>query len=178
MKKWYLYRLFQHSRFWFLLAVLFIITYGVLYSKKMSMMLFPYNSMYSIDFYHNKTGEMYAMKVDGRVVPITDKWYWKKDFLETSLRGFVHYTEDSNRVFLDHYIPYKFHRNSTRQFLLSKLTPGQIDAHQWAKWYLKFAGERIAPGQNLEVYTYHFEITENGFKITDSTRVWKSNGNE
>ncbi|MBS1929297.1 MAG: hypothetical protein JST95_11945 [Bacteroidetes bacterium] len=156
------------------MAVLFIIIYAIAFDKKMSLLLFPYNAMYSVDFNHNNTGEVYACKQNGTIIPITGKWYWKKDFLETSLRGFVHYVEDTNRVFLNHYILYRFSNPIVQQYLVDKLTPGKIKPEKWVTWYTCFAGRKIEPGDSLEIIRYSFDFDRNGFQLIDSVTIWKN----
>lgn len=140
-------------------------------------MLFPYNAMYSVDFYHNTKGSLYAMKVDGKTIPITKKWYWKKDFLETSLRGFAHYISDSDHVYMDDYLPHAFHNPGVQKHLLSALSPGKIDKHSWAVWYAEFAGVSFNSNSVFELYHYNYEIMADGFQIKDSVKIWAS-GNE
>lgn len=173
MKKLFLYRLFKYSKPAFLLAVIFITIYGVAISKKMSFVIFPYNAMYSVDFYGNNTGETYALKLNEKIIPITGKWYWKKDFLETSLRGFAHYIEDSNRVFMNHYLLYKFPKSSFSQYLETHLTPGVINDKDWVLWYTSFAGYNNKSNDSavLVKYTYHF--SKSGFHLDDSATIWK-----
>lgn len=148
--------------------------YAVAFQKKMTMLVFPYNAMYSVDFYHNHTGEVYVLKKNGVNIPISGKWYWKKDFLETSLRGFAHYIEDSNRVFLDHYIPNRFSSPAVQAFLKRKLTPGRINQTAWLNWYADFSGHPLVEGDLLELGKYRFDIMPQGFQIKDSTTIWKN----
>lgn len=138
------------------------------------MMLFPYNAMYSVDFYHNTKGSVYAMKVDGKIIPITQKWYWKKDFLETSLRGFGHYISDSGRVYMDHYIPHAFHNPNVQKHLLQALSPGKIEEQKWAEWFAEFAGVSVSNHSLFELYNYNYEITKDGFQLKDSVKIWSS----
>ena len=136
------------------------------------MILFPYNAMYSVDFYHNTKSSMYVMKIDNKAVLVTDKWYWKKDFLETSLRGFAHYVSDSDRVYMDHYIKNSFHSSGVQNYLLRALTPGKIKKLNWARWYADFAGASYQEQSMFVLKRFDYEITGLGFQLIDSSEIW------
>jgi len=138
------------------------------------MSFFPYNAMYSVDFYRNNSGETYALKLNNQLLHITRNWYWKKDFLETSLRGFAHYIEDSNRVFMDHYLDYKFPNPAIHGYLREKLTPGIIKRNDWVKWYASFAGNDKISGDTIVLIKYAYQISNSGFQLTDSSIIWKT----
>ncbi len=174
MKQLFLYRLLRHSKTAFLFAILFISCFAVTFYKKMDMVFFPYNSMYSIDFNKASKTSTYAAKINGRLVRITPNLYWKKDFLETSLNGYCRYIQHDNKTFLEDYIHYKFSDVGMRNFLLNQLTPGKAAASNWPAWYVDFAGYKPPPNATLELMRYEFSFDQQQPKLTDSISLYKT----
>lgn len=174
MKQLYLYRLFKHAPWAFTIIALFIISYAVVFYKKMDMTFFPYNSMYTIDFTKNYTAITYAMKINGEMIKITHRPYWKKDFLETSLSSYSKYISHNRSVFLDDYIHQKFTKEQTRKFLLERLTPDNSASNQWPYWYAHFAGYPIPENALIEIWQYHFRFDNGRTILVDSLSIYNT----
>jgi hypothetical protein len=173
MKQLFLYRLLKHSTPAFIFVVLFISFYAITFFKKMDMVLFPFNNMYTVDFTKNKTATTYAMKINGNMVKITHQPYWKKDFLETSLNVYSKYIRYHRKVFLDDYIPYKFHNEQTRKILLHGLTPDKTTAMSWPAWYVHFAGYNLPANSTIELTQYNFLLDKEQAVLKDSISIFK-----
>ena len=174
MKQLFLYRLFKHSRTGFVLIALFLICYATSFYKKMDMIFFPYNSMYTIDFTKTNTTSTYAVKINNNPVKITNHLYWKKDFLETSLNAYCRYIKQDHKVFLDDYIAYKFKNKTVSDFLLNRLVPDKSTTLQWSAWYAHSAGYEVPPGAAIEFMQYDFLLENNNALLKDSLSIHKT----
>lgn len=154
--------------------VLFMICYTILFYKKMDMVFFPYNSMYTIDFTKSNKAVTYTMKINGNIVKITNQPYWKKDFLETSLAGYCNYILHDRTVFLDNYINQKFRNEQARNILLNRLTPGKTAAINWPRWYARFAGYTIPENAAIELWQYDLSYEKGNAVLTDSLSIYKT----
>jgi hypothetical protein len=174
MRNIFIYRLFKYSPQACVVVLLFIASYAVVFYKKMDMVFFPYNSMFTIDFTKTSKSVTYAVKLNGQLVKITHQPYWKKDFLETSLYGYCKYISSGRTVFLDGYIKQKFGDEKIRDLLLKNLTAGKEAAMDWPSWYCKFAGYSVPSKSNIELMQYHFSFENNQATITDSISIYKT----
>ncbi len=174
MKNLFLIKLFQHSKPAFVFVMLFLIGYSITFWKKMDMMFYPYNSMFSIDFNKNYTASTYAAKLNEERVKITNQLYWKKDFLEATITNYAKYIQHNRAVFLDDYLNYKITNNSTRSFFSERLIPERNVAMKWPYWYCNFAGYTAPKNSNIELIQYTFLFSEGKAVITDSTSIYKT----
>jgi len=158
----------------FLFVVLFIAFYSLVFYKKMDMVFFPYNSMYTIDFTRDNTATTYAMKINGSNISITDRLYWKKDFLETSLYGYCKYISRGNTVFLEDYLRQRFSNTVVRSILLNRLTADKTTALDWPHWYGRFAGHDIPPKASIELWQYNFKYEAGKALLKDSISIYKT----
>ena len=99
--------------------MLYIFMYAFFFMKKMDMVMFPYNSMFSIDFSNDYSTNTYHLKVDDQPVNFTHYWWWKKDFMETSLRTYVSLLNDV--PYIEKYIAYAYANKPYRELLLQQL---------------------------------------------------------
>jgi hypothetical protein len=174
MNKTFLYKLFNHSKAGFLLIVIYIAGYTVFFYKKMDAVLFPYNSMFTIDFTKNYTASAYQVKINNVPVSITRNLYWKKDFLEASLRNYAKYKNNNDAVFMDHYLNQSVPGITKREFLLKRLCPDKNAAVQWLQWYVSFAGYTIPANSTIELLKYDFIFRNNEAVIQDSITIYKT----
>lgn len=138
------------------------------------MLFFPYNNMYSIDFTKSNKATTYAMKMNGKLIRITHKPYWKKDFLETSLYGYCKYINHDRNVFLDDYLNQKCPNEQLRNILLGRLTAGKTAAMNWPQWYVQFAGYTVPAGATIELWQYNFSYESGVALLTDSSSIYKN----
>lgn len=172
MKKLFLYRLYHHSRIAFLLSVIFIVVYAVLFIKKIDMVLFPYNNMFSLSSNQNMTAITHGVKINNNPVVYTHYSYWKKDLLETSVAKYALYQEKNKKVFLGEYLYEKQWSNATKLFLEKHLTPQSADS--WPVWYCNFAGYNIQTNDIIEIYRYKLDFNTSYTRIIDSSLVYKT----
>ena len=175
MKHLFLYRLFQHSKTAFAFIILFVIGYTIVFTKKMDMLFYPYNSMFSIDFTKDYTATTYAVRINGDPVKITDRLYWKKDFLEESITNYCKYLQYQRNVFLDDYLHTKIADSSTRSFFLQRLTPERKAAKKWPYWYCSFAGYAVPQNATIALMKYTFSFSEGKALITNSASIYQTN---
>ncbi len=157
LNNWFIIRLYHHSRFAFVIVALYLILYAFFFIKKMDMVVFPYNSMFAIDFSDNNTSETYQLKIDGKAVRFTNKWWWKKDFMETSLKRYALLLHDT--PYIEKYIAYAYANKSYRELFLNQLKPSTTDKSKWLFWYAKFGNVNLKKGQVFSIWQYrlHFE---------------------
>ena len=113
--------------------------------------MFPYNAMFAGAPLQKKQAELYVVKVNGRIVPITQHFYWKKDILEQSVFHYANYQIKGKKVYVDEFIQQKYWPASVKENLKKTLTPGNIGFDQWAEWYLSKAGNRIQVGDMISL---------------------------
>ena len=130
--------------------------------------------MYTIDFTKAKTASTNAMKVNGNMIDITSRPYWKKDFLETSLFGYCNYIKREHTVFLNGYLEQKIHNIQVRDLFLKQLTPDKNACEQWPRWYASFAGYPLPANAEVEFMQYNFVFSITGAAISDSISIYKT----
>lgn len=173
MKQTYLFRLFQHSVPAFLFLVVFLCVYAVSFSKKMDMVFFPYNNMYSSESQGSANISTYAARKNDSLVHITSYPYWKKDFLETALFNYCRYIERGNRVYLEDYFKYRFPEGAFRSYLLNKLIPDKSAVVDWPAWFTRFAGKPAVAGDQIEFIKYDFAFSHGTMKLIGSRVINK-----
>ena len=136
--------------------------------------LFPYNSMFTIDFTKNYTASAYLVKVNNIPVAITKNLYWKKDFLEESLGNYCKYKTNNDAVFMDGYLNQTIPGKAKREFLLKRLCPDKAAAAKWLQWYIFFAGYRIPANSTIELLKYDFIFKNNEAIIQHSASIYKT----
>ena len=138
------------------------------------MILFPYNSMYAIDFNKTTHSRTYAMKINNEKVNITNNLYWKKDLLETSLNGYCRYLQNGRNVFLNEYLNYRFSNERLRNSLLNRLIPDKQAAMQWPNWFANEAGYTIPSNATIEFIEYNFMLEKTNAVLKDSISIYKT----
>lgn len=174
MNSFFLYRLYKHSKFAFVFVISFIAIYIICISKKMDMMFFPYNNMFSNTITSNKTVTTYFLKVNDKKIPYTHFMYWKKDFSEETLTNYASYIKNNNSNYLESYIDQKLSDKNKSKWLKDKLSPKTISFFQWASWYASFANSSILQNQKFELVEYNIKFTENMPSIVDSSIIYSS----
>ena len=172
MKRLFLFRLYKFSRPAFFFVLLFIIFYAVVFYKKMDMVIFPYNNMFALKTSPEISPSTYAMRINGKLVPITDFPYWKKDFLETSLFNFAKFLQQGEKVFLEDYLKAKGYSKWAGGILNDRLLPDKNGAKHWPVWYTDFANQDIKAGDTYEIVRYNFEFTDDNYKLNDSVIIF------
>ena len=171
MNSFFLYRLYKHSKFTFVFAIIFIVVYSICISKKMDMLVFPYNNMFSNTNYTNKTATTYFVKVNDKIMPYTHFMYWKKDFSEQALYNYACYIKNNNINYLESYIDQKISNKNKSKWLNGKLVPDSFSFTQWASWYASFTNNSILQNQKLELVEYKINFTKNIPFIVDSSTI-------
>lgn len=171
MKQYFLYRLFKHSLAAFIFIVAFISLYGYFFNKKMDMVLFPYNSMYAVDFTKQYAASTYAFKLNGKLVNITQNPYWKKDFLEASLLSFAKYKQNNDEVYMQQYLQTVVPNKEKREFLSSKLSPSKFAVASWPAWFIRFAGYSVNDSDSIQLLQYDFTFQGNNVILKDSSII-------
>lgn len=172
MKDWYLFRLYRISKIAFLVVLAMMMGYAYCLTHSMDMMMFPYNAMFA---YERKAGDSiitYRIHLNEKDIHITRFLYWKKDFFETSPRVFAHYISSGKNVYVDQYLQEKRMREPFAHWLKARLTPGSFDLAEQMAWYVRLAGEKIMPGDDLSVWAIHLSWQEGvGLVETGSQKI-------
>ncbi len=167
MNSTFLYKLFNHSKWAFVCVMVFIVTYFVCMYKKMDMVIFPYNSMYSS--IQETEIACYYLKMNGQRVHYSKFMYWKKDFLEQSITKYAGYVIQNKNNYLNYYINEKVKNKNQHIIIQNALTPGKVDFKGWAKWFATFAGIKVNTHDNFELVKYNVQIKNSKLSILDST---------
>jgi len=171
MQHTFLYKLYRYSRKAFICCLLFLAFYAFFLFKNMDMMLFPHNSMFA-GYTPNKKAYTCAVKLNGSIVPITKKLWWKKDFLESNANMYGRYYESNQHTLLEDYISSKAGDTSFRNTLLQRMTAGKISPQQWAAFYVCFAGRKLKPGDEVELLKYELSFAGNDPVLIDSLSIF------
>ena len=171
MKQFFLYRIFKHSLAAFILIVAFISLYIYFFSKKMDMVLFPYNSMYAVDFTKQHTTSTYAFKLNGKLVKITQNPYWKKDFLEASLLSFAKYKLSNDKVYMQQYLQVVIPNKERREVVSGRLSPSKFAVAHWPAWFIRFAGYSVNDTDSIQLMQYDFAFEGNRVILKDSSII-------
>lgn len=174
MRERYLIRLYRHSRMGFIVVILFMLTYAWFLRKKMDMMYFPFNAMFAYERTGQDTILVYRLKLNDNPLNYTQFPYWKKDFLETSLRVYAHYLQAGRQVYAGQYILDKWGRKGWGDLMMKNLTPLDLDDQKQLAWYATFAGARLKTGDQVSLQYYRL-IPDNikGLVVADSGVVIK-----
>ena len=173
MDKFFLYRLFKEAKLFFLFAVLFMLAYAVVLKKQMDMLLFPINNMFSVHNTNDFSTFTYAVKLNGKLVKITDDPYLKKDFSESSLQMFSKWVKSDKKDLITNLINRRIADTITRKKYLKNLVPPTSSINTWPVWFVKFHNLPVKVGDNIEVWEYTFQLKQNKFLLTDSVLVTK-----
>ncbi len=157
--------MYQHSKPAFVVVALYILLYALLFVKKMDMVMFPYNSMFSVDFTRDYNTDTYQLKLDDRPVTYTHLLWWKKDFMETSLRNYVLLL--NREPYIEKYIQYAYANTPYSKFLLKQLKPSMHD-HSWLKWYASFGNKETSAYTMFSIWKYHLTFNGNSIHIDSS----------
>lgn len=174
MRQLFLYKVFQYSKIWFVFIVVFLVCYSILFYKKMDTVFFPYNNMFAIDFTKDNSSSVIRLRLDGIPVKISDKPYWKKDFLEESLINYTRYKKQGDEVFMEKYLRQTIHKEAARNFLIERLCPDKKTAATWLRWYLQFAGYEIQSYSEAELIQYNLNFEGHKLVIKDSVSILKT----
>lgn len=173
MNKFFLYRLFKESKIFFLFSIFFMLGYAVALSKQMDMLFFPLNSMFSDNTMTGFSTTTYAVKLNGKVVKITDDMYLKKDFSEGTLQVFSKWIKADTKDFMTELLKRKIIDSVKRKAYLDKLTPPKTTAQTWPIWFLSFHHIKINLGDNIAIWQYRFDLINKHFILKDSSLITK-----
>lgn len=173
MNKIFLYRLFKESKFFFIFAVLFILAYVIVLRKQMDMLFFPINSMFSNNSSKDLSTSTYAVKLNSKIVKITDDLYLKKDFSENSLQVFSKWVKGGGKDLMTGLLERKISDSVKRQPYLNKLTPPKTTIETWPVWFVKFHHLPVKMGDNIEIWEYKFDLVYKKFVLIDSSLITK-----
>jgi len=120
-------------------------------------MLFPHNSMFA-GYVPEKKIYTYLLKINGTIVPVTNKLWWKKDFLETNAAMYGAYYEKGQQSFLEDFIKSKLKDTTSQHYWIHRLTSGNVNPQQWATFYINFAGSKLKSGDSVELTRYEIKF--------------------
>ena len=179
MKSFFLYKLFKYSKPWFIFSIFFILFYLFFFMKKMDSVFTPYNGMFAfVNTKPNKTTTI-AIKLDNKLVPYSNYWWWKKDFLENSIAFYSRYVLNAKQVALKDYIKQKPFSNYQKEFLYKRLMPDSVLSKSFPDWLLHYTNQYKTDNSILEFVKYDFNFSDSKLLLTDSTSLFKikvSNG--
>lgn len=145
---------------WFLL--LFAGVYLCTWVKKMDMLFFPYNDMFSRVSQPMVQAYVYYVKVNGQRIPYSHLPYHKKELMENMPRRYAEYVQDQRHSPLDRfwlqYVP-----------ALQKHRPPPVDFPTWANGYLQLAGIKKSTSMQIELMRYTLDVSKPLPHLTDST---------
>ncbi|MBU3713897.1 MAG: hypothetical protein FGM46_03010 [Ferruginibacter sp.] len=170
MQKTFLFRLYRHSKVAFIVMLLFMGGYVFFFFKKMDTVMFPYNGMFASSAENKNHSTIYAIRLNGKRIPYSNRMYWKKDFLEQSLSGYISFQQQQSS-YLKTYLDSKQWGAGAKDFLRAGLIPSNIEA--WPLWYCKFAGSEVPSGSVVELFAYTFDFKDGQPVMTDSSMMYK-----
>ncbi len=171
MQHTFLYKLYRYSPKAFAGCLIFLAFYAFFLFKRMDMMLFPHNSMFA-GYVPNKKVFTHAVKVNGSIVPITKKPWWKKDFLESNANMYGKYYESNQHTLLEDYVISKVGNTAFRNTLLQRMTAGKVSPPQWAAFYTSFTGHQLQPGDEVQLVKYELSLAGNEPIVIDSSVIF------
>ena len=145
-----MFRLFNYAKPAFVLVCVFVLWYLVLFYKKMDMMLFPYNNMFSEQI-QEAPPTTYFVKMNGQFIPYSHFMYWKKDFLEQAGYKFQDYISKGKKNHVEQFILEKSWSPSLQKQLVERLTPSKLGFSEWVIWYATFANKQIPSHAQFEL---------------------------
>lgn len=169
MKNLFLYRLGRQAPVYLFFSLVFIGMYFVALYKKMDLFIFPLNNMFSENSRAPKAFNAPAIKINGKVLPVTNDLYLKKDFSEMSLLTFSSQLQRNGKSFMSEYIRAKNISEAKKEMLLQKLIPSTENVSEWPLWYAKFHGISLKAGDTVEVWSYQFTMENSMVSVTDSS---------
>ncbi len=138
----------------------------------MDMLLFPYNSMFSMSPDNKRIVSTYAIKLNGERINYSNHMYWKKDFIEQSLTKFAAYMLRGHTNYLETFID-QYPENKLTRFSKKKLVPDKKISNGWPVWFCRYAGFPANRGAMIELIKYDFDKTNNIFFVKDSSVIYK-----
>ncbi len=154
-----------------MLMLLFIGCYVFFFFKKMDTMMFPYNGMFAFPAENKNLSTIYVIQLNGKRISYSNRLYWKKDFLEQSLSGYISFQQQHQSNYLQTYIDGKQWAAGTKKFLRAGLVPSNIET--WPLWYCKFAGYEVPSGSVVELLSYTYDFRDGQPVLTDSSMLYK-----
>lgn len=168
IKKSFLFRLFCHSKIAFGLSIAYILAYAVFFEKKMDMVFFPYNSMFSSKETEFANPVMYAVKINNTPIGITHHLYWKKDFLEQAPVKYAEYVSQNKISYLENFITRKNIPFGFRNLLLKNCTPHKTSDNEWFRWYANFSGVQHKQNADYKLMKYNLAFINGNMSVKDS----------
>jgi len=159
----------MHSKIGFGVVVLYVLCYAVIFSKKMDMMLFPYNSMFSSNSNEASTPYAYIVKADNNPVKFTGNLYWKKDFLEQAPAKYSTYLSEQKVSYIEKYL-----KRKNMSALTKNIAPSTFSDRDWFEWYAKFSGITYNQSTCFELIKYDLIVSENSLLRKDSCVITRS----
>jgi hypothetical protein len=154
MKTLYVYRLFKHSTWAGVGLVIYLLVTIWLCNKKMDWVLIPRNDMFS--------GQPIApiervprLYVNNKPVRTSDMLYWKRDFLEQSMKLYMKATEQNQAYQLD-WLKRKSAGHAWLNTFQECITPHSPKI----EWYADMAGVSV---ENNDIVEIRFEKLDSNF---------------
>lgn len=138
----------------YFILFLYLITWFFFASKKMDLILFPYNDMFSGHSISSDTFYHYGLKQNGRLIRITEKPYWKKDLLEQSIKNYAFFLQNHNLQYSDVFFISRKEKSPILNPFYNQLKTKEFLFEDWATWYLNQSGEKANKLDHLELVKY------------------------
>lgn len=151
------------------LVIMYFLLWLFFMTKKMDLLFFPYNDMFSHETKNDSV--FYVLKRNGQIVPITKKFYWKKDLLEQSILSYVKYHENDDKRYVDQFFLSRKDNNKCYGKIYPHLKTPDIGFKDWAKWYLHQSGVVNQPHDKVEILEMHWKKIGENIVFTDSSTV-------
>lgn len=134
------------------------------------MLLFPHNSMfaYSAPGTQQRKVSTYAVRLNDSLVKTTSFFYWKKDFIESSLASYARYEESNRQVYLQQYFQ---HSGILPEKLQKNMLPEEKEAIRFLPWLLNYAGCNTGNDTKISLYRYNFTFTDSKVLLQDSLLI-------
>ena len=171
MNNIFLYRLFKESKIFFLFAVIFISGYAIVLNKQIDMLVFPHNSMFAKNTSPKSVTTTFAVKLNGKLIKITDDLYIKKDFSENSLQVFSKWIKADGKDLMTNLLNKRIADSTKRNLYLQKLTSPQSAVYTWPIWFLKFHSVKVIKGDKIEIWSYEYKLANKNLILQDSSLI-------
>ena len=170
----YLKKVFKLNKIAFTIIIVFILFYIIILSKTMDMFPFRHNGMFvrmnssSDTFYYN------IFKVDKVPINYTGYFYWKKDFIESSLSTYVSMCNSQNFNLLEKSKIYKYiHNPKIQKYFIENLCMKPGDENKYPVWLYSFClRKKYNDKIKIEIVNIKAIYRGNEFVKIDSTIIY------
>ncbi|MFC4261443.1 hypothetical protein ACFOWM_01010 [Ferruginibacter yonginensis] len=173
MHKLFLYRLLKFNKIAALLVAAFLILYAVFFYKKMDMLLFPYNNMFTQQLNQNYVVTTYMMKVNQKPILISNDWYSKKDFSEAALTSFSKWIRNNKQDYMYQFVQQKTNDSATTATYKNKLFVDAQAAETWPQWFAVYHHFKLQKNDTILIWQYNLRMDVSPVAIMDTAIIYK-----